>query len=650
MSYSFDGTIREFCGIRVDKFNKPAKLYLLTHCHSDHCVGLESKSFSTKVYCSHTTKQLLSSNSKYSHTSPFLIPVDFNSPISLVVNGCYITVTLIPSYHCPGSTMFLIEGSDQSVLVTGDIRAEKWWIQSLRKLPFLFPYTCFKRLLNIYFDSTFLYRGEPFVEIPPNNDGFESVLELVKLYPDDDSDIQFNFVDDILGFEECWSSIVGACNGRLKVNETLRDRFRVLEDSKTYLYGISGFTLNKLLSSTSGHSFNVKAKPDCKFPVTIRQCINFNIVDLAGVFFPIDLHTLTEDDKANLVLLDTLANGHKVYQFKDRRWLLPKNCNTLLSNEIKLVYSRHSSYTETRELISLFKPMQVFPCSETKTTWLNGSSMRRLFGDVCTGSDFSYDNMMFSNFGNPNVTRPPTTINRWNPDVCHQEWDFVNYVINGITFPFKGQYHNNGFLNPRPNAEEFNNTWRNDMRLQNIIAGRGEAKYKKTIEKYQKLYHDRIRRNLATDIQIPMDDSTTVSSLESTSQSARSECLLSLSKFLPHCRPLSAPLKMELVSQAGTTSDRETDRIHVAKRPRPSLKRNQSREINPTQVETRNGLSTTNSIQSSIEIIAERRVSPAEKSFKIKISIDEGRIEEICARLARHPSDWYKIRLESTGN
>ena len=53
--------------IRVDEFitpsddpefNTPA-LYLLTHTHSDHLTGLASKSFSSRVWCSHDAKEIL---------------------------------------------------------------------------------------------------------------------------------------------------------------------------------------------------------------------------------------------------------------------------------------------------------------------------------------------------------------------------------------------------------------------------------------------------------------------------------------------------------------------------------------------------------------------------------------------------------------
>ena len=48
--------------------------------------------------------------------------------------------------------------------ITGDVRAESWWTLSLIKNPHLFPYiTGLKTLDQIYLDTTFSYRGEPYI-------------------------------------------------------------------------------------------------------------------------------------------------------------------------------------------------------------------------------------------------------------------------------------------------------------------------------------------------------------------------------------------------------------------------------------------------------------------------------------------------------
>lgn len=62
----FDSVILPYDCIRVDAFATPNRadfkhpaLYLLTHTHSDHLVGLDAKSFGGIVVCSETAKEML---------------------------------------------------------------------------------------------------------------------------------------------------------------------------------------------------------------------------------------------------------------------------------------------------------------------------------------------------------------------------------------------------------------------------------------------------------------------------------------------------------------------------------------------------------------------------------------------------------------
>ncbi|PLN85004.1 beta-lactamase-like protein [Aspergillus taichungensis] len=61
---------------------------------------------------------------------------------------------------------------------------------------------------------------------------------------------------------------------------------------------------------------------------------------------------------------------------------------------IHFPYSRHSSYAELCELVAAFHPKEVFPCTVDPVTWDEDDSMERLFGHLCTGTDFSHDNYM----------------------------------------------------------------------------------------------------------------------------------------------------------------------------------------------------------------------------------------------------------------
>jgi hypothetical protein len=69
-SSPFESTIPPYKFIRVDKFTnnlvKIPALHLLTHCHSDHLLGLDSKAFNSIVLCSDDTKRLVLNTEPYS--------------------------------------------------------------------------------------------------------------------------------------------------------------------------------------------------------------------------------------------------------------------------------------------------------------------------------------------------------------------------------------------------------------------------------------------------------------------------------------------------------------------------------------------------------------------------------------------------------
>ena len=62
-SSHFNSSVPPYNFIRVDNFSScpdtKVALHLLTHCHSDHLLGLDAKSFNSIVFCSNDTKLLV---------------------------------------------------------------------------------------------------------------------------------------------------------------------------------------------------------------------------------------------------------------------------------------------------------------------------------------------------------------------------------------------------------------------------------------------------------------------------------------------------------------------------------------------------------------------------------------------------------------
>ena len=76
----------------------------------------------------------------------------------------------------------MFEGDGKAVLYTGDVRAEPWFLQSVKRNPCLIEYTTSLRTLDkIYLDTSFL---QP-VQFQTKADGISELLKKVARYPPD---------------------------------------------------------------------------------------------------------------------------------------------------------------------------------------------------------------------------------------------------------------------------------------------------------------------------------------------------------------------------------------------------------------------------------------------------------------------------------
>lgn len=66
----------------------------------------------------------------------------------------------------------------------------------------------------------------------------------------------------------------------------------------------------------------------------------------------------------------------------------------LLPNKITFPYSRHSSHSELRGLVSVFRPRDIYPCVVDDAGWDESKTMEYLFGDLCEGNEFAHDKEM----------------------------------------------------------------------------------------------------------------------------------------------------------------------------------------------------------------------------------------------------------------
>uniref|UniRef100_A0A182Q0N4 Protein artemis n=1 Tax=Anopheles farauti TaxID=69004 RepID=A0A182Q0N4_9DIPT len=171
----FFGLIPELPGIAIDRFDlrcrDAAVLFFLSHCHTDHMIGLaEEKPLNGPLYLSPVSTVLIS------HRYPLLtenlrsltlsdvlrtrvVPPDGSEPYEL-------SVRTLPADHCPGSVMFYLETERVRILYTGDFRPT--------------PETrSFIKLIQpniVYLDTTFL--NLEYAHFPTRDESTKKVTEL----------------------------------------------------------------------------------------------------------------------------------------------------------------------------------------------------------------------------------------------------------------------------------------------------------------------------------------------------------------------------------------------------------------------------------------------------------------------------------------
>lgn len=668
----FDGRIREFSLLGIDKFNTSCSTFLLTHCHADHLVGLLAKSFSGYVYCSEDTKRLLQLSGKYDRVMPLLQAKRFHEPFEVLLlppgssldSECEpvnVTITLLPAYHCLGATMFLVESDSANVLCTGDIKAEGWWRESLQTMPALSPYiNGSKKLDNMYVDMSFSYRREPYIEIPPNNAGIHTAIQLLKDYPED-PEIVFLFHDTTLGFEQAWAFILSYFRGALHVCDAALRRKIDYCAKRDPTNGPSLFAAMKrhksgnykkgVFHTCSKGCADLDTQSMPPYTVKIKQCVNFNILDLTGTCFPLRLDTLRVDEKANLKMIRETQLGNRIYELRDRQWVLPKNGTEFLPADVKLIFARHSSYSETARLVEMFSPRQVYP-TEDQGSWMNGFVMSRLFGKFCDGNSFIFDEEMAKVYGNypPDeiLDTPVATIDRWDTEECKEEERLIEEVkltekvallnlrkvVSASTFQKKRT----------PEEQDFVDRRNKDFKLQKITEGRREISYRKFIEEQQEKYYKKYNLpGYKRDYESAKYMRTFNSTLGGSSDYDTDSCS-SLSDIFHLKKQISVKDKSSVEdnesTSLGTDGVPETEeKKEKLTSSRQALRRSFIASSFNTYEESlrpnRHSLSSQSCSQSSILFLSEKEP-------------DHERIEYLSKRLLADPSSWRNVNLQST--
>lgn len=219
----------------------------------------------------------------YAHLKSILKPLPLQTPTIIELSPeKRIRVTLFDANHCIGAVCFLIEdiegisvvadglgvrGDSKAIFYTGDIRAERWWVDALIRHPILAPYTIppnefkneknpdrdeydghsqpIKRLSTLYLDTSYATRPShvapylkpnvhnrtnSFSSFPSKRTGLTDLIRKVARYP---PNTLFYFRAWTFGYEEVWIALAAALNTRIHVDGYWKSVYDGLRGSRS---------------------------------------------------------------------------------------------------------------------------------------------------------------------------------------------------------------------------------------------------------------------------------------------------------------------------------------------------------------------------------------------------------------------------------
>ncbi|KAL1722808.1 hypothetical protein EV715DRAFT_191874 [Schizophyllum commune] len=307
----------------------------------------------------------------YTGSRDLLRAIPLNTPTKFELSADEeVTVTLIDANHCPGAVMYLIEGSQGTILHTGDFRAESWFLDGLTRHSSLQPYIhngyldelspedralrpVMKTLDAIYLDTATVTSQ---LNVPPKARATSGLIELMKLYP---PSTHFFINTWTWGYEDILKAIAQAFNTPIHL-----DRYK--------------FSIFKCLSDPFLRRIATSDPAATRF----HACERFDRCD----------HVAVDDEVGKPRKVISRLGKRVVYvnpvSMDEEKWdeYLTEHKALLEKGEAPSVLlvplSRHSPLPELRAFVKLFRPRRIVP--NTLTPDLHGLDwfcIDRMFAD-----------------------------------------------------------------------------------------------------------------------------------------------------------------------------------------------------------------------------------------------------------------------------
>ncbi|KAK6993734.1 protein artemis-like isoform X1 [Biomphalaria glabrata] len=344
---SFCGQLNEYKNIAIDRFdgkNLQCSAFFLSHCHSDHMVGLKSIPFlkhlqSSKdvyLYCSKVTKILLLADEECRPLEKYMQILEIGLANLVKVPSTnhseeyYVNVTLIPAGHCPGSVMFLFEGKDGTALYTGDFC---WEVGQASKVLAFQSEKSLKKIDSVYVDTTFCI-AEAY-NIPSRSECVDLTIPIVSDWLSlSSSHVVVIICPAKYGYEYLFKKLAQQLDTKVHVPDWKVDIYDQIPDLAGY------FTSDPLLSRIHACKFYTQKLSRSTLPCspTAHDSKQYQVLNIkpSTMWFTAQKKSSTSQEHVAVTAVN------------------PKGLN-------RICYTMHSSYREIRDLISFLQPKSVLP-------------------------------------------------------------------------------------------------------------------------------------------------------------------------------------------------------------------------------------------------------------------------------------------------
>ncbi|KAG4066946.1 hypothetical protein HA402_007694 [Bradysia odoriphaga] len=319
---TFTGVMKEFPSLSVDRFdneNLKSTVFLLSHCHADHMLGLDNPNgIPGPLYLSPISSVIV--KKQYPNIKE-LVVLKENEPTPIKysdVDGAtrFVTVTTVAAFHCPGSVMFLLEQENVKVLYTGDFRLSKRHMEKIKRLKNLVG-----SIDTIYIDSTFL--SSDYLNFPGQIRSATTICKIINEWIGKSPKHVISLkMPARYGYEMLYIEIGKRLNVRIHINESEMEKYRFIPELD-----------------------NVFTTVPSKSP--IHAC--FDYYNKNGKSLTCNPHI----DPALIRVIKPTAMLWRQWQESSDIVKLDANKN------VRVCYSNHSSMSEIRDFLLYLKPKNV---------------------------------------------------------------------------------------------------------------------------------------------------------------------------------------------------------------------------------------------------------------------------------------------------